>query len=118
MHMLRRVQARYWLLQILIIIFISFAFKFLVVKNFSEPLAGGSDIDIWEYIGFYLKNNLSFAPFPTLNLNNNQVVYPYGTNSVFQTWAFERDIFYAISYSFFGIGSWLQIYYIITILVT
>ncbi|MGJ5672878.1 MAG: hypothetical protein ACR9NN_04565 [Nostochopsis sp.] len=103
----------------IIIFLISFsAFYFLFIKDLKEPLAGGSDIDIWEYIGFYLKENLSFSPFPTLNLNNNNVFYPYGTTSVFQPWALERDIFYAIFRAFFGSYSWLKIYYLITIVLT
>ncbi|WP_341528682.1 hypothetical protein [Nostoc sp. UHCC 0302] len=80
-------------------------------------MAGGSDVDIWEYIGFYVNKNLSFSPLPKLNLNNNQVLYPYGTNSVFQPWALERDILYAILHSFSS-GPWLKIYYLLTILVT
>ncbi len=106
---------------------ISFAFSFLVIKNFSAPLigrAGPGKIDNWdyldylEYMGFYFAKNLSFIPFPKLNLVNNQVFYPYGTNSVFQAWAIERDFFYSILYSLFGIGPWLQIYYLLSVLLT
>lgn len=104
-------------LSLLSFIFIFCTFNFLFINNLTEPLAGGSDIDIWEYIGFYLNKNLSFYPLPQLNLNNNQVFYPYGTNSVFQPWALERDIFYAILHSFSS-GPWLKIYYLLTILVT
>ncbi|MEA5506707.1 hypothetical protein VB735_27125 [Halotia wernerae UHCC 0503] len=102
---------------ILLFLLISVAFSFLIIKNFTEPLAGGSDIDIWEYLGFYLTKNLSFSPLPILSFENNQVFYPYGTNSVFQPWGLERDIFYAILHSF-GNGPWLQIYYLITVLIT
>lgn len=109
---------------------IVFAFSFLVIKNFSDPLIGlfgyGSDTFInhdyadanGEYMGFYLSQNISFTPFAKLNILNNQVFYPYGTNSIFQTWVLERDIYYAIFYSFFGAGHWLQIYYLFTVLVT
>lgn len=111
-------KTKFIIIQILLLIFISGAFSFLFIKNFTQPLAGGSDIDIWEYIGFYLTKNLSFSPFPILNIDNTQVFYPYGTNSVFQPWAFERDIFYAILLQSFGHGGWLQIYYLLTILIT
>ncbi|MHC5721401.1 MAG: hypothetical protein ACYTX0_57665, partial [Nostoc sp.] len=37
---------------------------------------------------------------------------------VFQPWSIERDIFYAIFYSFFGIGPWIQIYYLLSVLLT
>jgi len=107
-----------WLALFLAFICISFAFSFLIIKDFSGPLAGGGDIPQWEYTGFYVAKNLSFTPLPKLDLVNNQVFYPYGTNSVFQGWGFERDIFYAILYSFFGDGPWLQSYYLLTVLVT
>ncbi len=116
--MFSNIKTKFLSRQIFIFVFISFAFSFLFIKDFYNPLAGGSDIDIWEYMGFYLTKNLTFSPFPTLNLDNNQVFYPYGTSSVFQPWAFERDIFYAILSSFFGSGPWLKIYYLLTILVT
>lgn len=117
------------IIQIITFICISFAFSFLVVKNFSVPLTGlagiGPDeiinhdyVDVWEYIGFYVAKNLSFAPFPQLDLVNNQISYPYGTNSAFQSWGLERDIFYTTFYSFFGYGPWLQIYYLLTVLLT
>ncbi|BAY35975.1 hypothetical protein NIES2111_02940 [Nostoc sp. NIES-2111] len=104
-------------IQLLVFVFIFCIFSFLFINNITEPLAGGSDIDIWEYIGFYLNKNISFSPFPQLNFNNNQVFYPYGTNSVFQPWSLERDTFYAILHSFSS-GPWLKIYYLLTVLVT
>jgi len=106
------------LLQILVVVTISFAFSILVIKNFSDPLMGEADTSQWEYVGFYLTKNLRFTPLPQLDLVNNQVFYPYGTNSVFQPWGVERDVLYAIFKSFIGIKPWLQIYYLATVLVT
>lgn len=106
------------LVQILVFVTISFAFSVLVIKNFSDPLMGEADTSQWEYAGFYLTKNIRFTPLPQLDLVNNQVFYPYGTNSVFQPWGVERDVLYAIFSSFFGIKSWLQIYYLATVLVT
>ena len=119
-----------WLtVQILVFICISFAFSVLVIKDFSFPLTGWTGLGPWnirnydyvdhhEYTGFYFAKNLSFNGFPQLNLSNNQVFYPYGTSSVFQPWLIEKDIFYGILYSFFGTGPWLQIYYLMTVLIT
>jgi hypothetical protein len=104
--------------QILLCLGVSFPLIFLVIKNFSGSLTGGGDIDYWEYTGFYFAKNLSLLPFPHLDLVNNQSFYPYGTSAVFQPWSIERDSLYAIFYSLFGIGPWLQIYYLITVLVT
>ena len=107
-----------WMTLLLAFGCISFAFSFLIIKDFSGPLTGGGDLPQWEYTGFYVAKNLRFTPFPKLNLVNNQVFYPYGTNGVFQGWGFERDIFYAVLYSFFSNGPWLQIYYLLTVLLT
>jgi hypothetical protein len=111
---------------IAIFISITFAFSLIIIKDFSFPLTGwvgvGTDrylnhdyVDLQEYTGYYLAKNLSFNPFPKLDLFNNQSFYPYGINSVFQPWSIEKDYFYAILYLFFGIGSWLQIYYVLSV---
>ncbi|MGJ5673558.1 MAG: hypothetical protein ACR9NN_08115 [Nostochopsis sp.] len=100
------------------LIILSILHCLVVVKDFSRPLIGILDDEQWEYAGFYLFKNISFDPFPHLNLVNNQVFYPYGTNSVFQPWGIERDIFYAVLYSFFGMGPWIQIYYLLTVIIT
>ena len=112
-----------------IFICISFAFSSIVIKDFSGPLTGWTGlgpwrwinhdyVDIHEYTGFYLANNIRFSPFPELEFINNQVFYPYGTSSVFQPWAIEGNIFSATLYSLFGLGPWLQIYYLLTVLIT
>ena len=114
---------------ILAFVCVSLAFSLLVIKNFSLPLAGWAGVgphpllnhdyvDYWEYMGFYFAKNLKFLPIPHLDMVNNQVFYPYGTNSVFQAWGIERDILYAILYLFFGVGPWLQFYYLLTLLIT
>jgi len=98
------------ILLILVFICISVAFSFLVINDFSGPLTGCAGlgpwrwinhdyVDIHEYLGFYLAQNISFNPFPQLELSNNQVFYPYGTSSVFQPWSIEGNIFSAILYS-------------------
>lgn len=97
---------------------IGFLFSVLVIKNFSAPLSGGGDLDYWEYTGFYLSENFHIFPFPHLDLLNNQSFYPYGVNQVFQPWSLERDFIYAISYKLFGLGAWLQFYYLASVLVT
>ncbi|MBD2436664.1 hypothetical protein [Nostoc sp. FACHB-110] len=94
------------------------AFSFLIVKDFAHPLIGFGDTEQWEYAGFYLRHNIKFTPFPQLDLVNNQAFYPYGTNQVFQPWSIERDIFYAIFSSILGLGPWLKIYYLLSVLIT
>jgi hypothetical protein len=120
-----------WKVLLLAFVFVSFCFSFVVIKNFSTPLTGWTGIGPWginninfdyvdtqEYPGFYFAKNLKFNPFPQLNLINNQSFYPYGTNSVYQPWVVEKDIFYAILYWFFGIGPWLQVYYLLSVMIT
>ncbi len=89
------------------------------IHNFSGPLAEPEfgDTDQWEYMGYYLLKNLSFNGLPHLNLVNNQTFYPYGTNHVFQGWAFESNIWFALGYRFFGTGPWLNLYYLLSLLI-
>jgi hypothetical protein len=90
----------------------------LVMLRHFEPLAGPGDTQVFEYTGYYVARNLKLGYLPTLSLENNQVFYPYGTNSVFQPWGFERDCFYAVLQSFISPGPWLAIYYVFSIVVT
>ncbi|GAB4026502.1 hypothetical protein [Spirosoma koreense] len=89
------------------------------LRNFSGPLAdlNAGDIDQWDYMGYYVAKNLSFTPLPHLDLINDQTLYPYGTNHVFQGWAFEQNLFYAIGYHLFGNGPWLNVYYLLSLFV-
>jgi len=116
MNVLLRIKPNLLIVQILVLILFSCAFSYLIIQNFSIPLTGGGDFDLWEYVGFYFAKNLSLLPIPHLNLLNNQSFYPYGTNAVFQPWSLERDTFYAVTYSLFGMGSWLQFYYLFSVL--
>jgi hypothetical protein len=90
----------------------------LVMVRHFEPLAGPGDTQVFEYTGYYVARNLKLGHLPVLSLENNQVFYPYGTNSVFQPWGLERDCFYAVLHSFIGPGPWLPIYYVFSIVVT
>ncbi|WP_420148414.1 hypothetical protein [Spirosoma sp.] len=90
-----------------------------IIGDFSHPLSDGSDTDQFEYVGYFFTKNLSFNPFPHLNLTNTQTFYPYGTNQVFLDWGFERDYWYRLCYVLFGgPGPYLQTYYLYTLLVT
>ena len=87
-----------------------------VVQDFSHPLSDGSDTDQYEYVGYFFAKNLSFNPFPHLDLINTQTFYPYGTNQVFLDWGFERDYWYRFCYELFdGPGPYLQYYYVYTL---
>ncbi len=90
-----------------------------VVGDFRHPLSDGNDTDQYEYVGYFFGKNLSFCPFPYLNLLNNQTFYPYGLNQVFLDWGFERDYWYAGCYYLFdGAGPYLQFYYVYSLVVT
>ena len=89
-----------------------------VVGDFSHPLSDGNDTDQFEYVGYFFAKNLSFNPFPQLNLNNTQTFYPYGLNQVFLDWGFERDYWYRLCYQLFGgPGPYLQYYYVYTLVI-
>lgn len=88
------------------------------VRNFSGPLSETlpGDTDQWEYMGYYVLKNLSFTPLPHLNLINDQTFFPYGTNQTFQGWAFEANVWFGLCFRLFGMGPWLNIYYLLSLL--
>lgn len=94
------------------------AYAIIVIRDFSGPLFGASDLSCAEYIRYFFGHNLSFRPFPTLDLVNNQAFYPYGTNNVFMGWGFERDYFATILNGLFGAGPWIQVYCLLSVAVT
>ncbi|GAB3640048.1 hypothetical protein [Spirosoma arcticum] len=90
-----------------------------IVGDFRHPLSDGNDTDQYEYVGYFFSKNLSFQPFPHLNLLNNQTFYPYGLNQVFLDWGFERDYWYAGCYWLFGgAGPYIQFYYVYSLVIT
>ncbi|QDK80421.1 hypothetical protein EXU85_18140 [Spirosoma sp. KCTC 42546] len=89
-----------------------------IVGDFHHPLSDGNDTDQFEYVGYFFQKNLTFWPFPHLNLINTQTFYPYGTNQVFLDWGFERDYWYTVCYRILGgPGPYLQYYYVYSLVV-
>lgn len=103
---------------IAIILLSIFVFQRKVVYCYNCPLYGFLDTETWEYNGYFVKENISFNPFPKIQFQNNNALYPYGGNFVFQSWSFERDFIFAAFNHFFGVGPWLQIYYILSIFIS
>lgn len=89
-----------------------------LAHNFSGPMIGGEDIDQYEFVGDFFYRNLHFQPLPQLDLTNNDVLYPYGTDHVFVPWSWERDYFYALFHGFFDHAPLLQIYYVISLIIS
>ncbi|WP_435355154.1 hypothetical protein [Emticicia sp. SJ17W-69] len=88
------------------------------MRNFSLPLTGGGDTDEWEYVGYYLSENIHFAPFPHISFNHNNTFYPFGTTQVFSDWSLESNYWFAFFYSNFGHGPWLNYYYVISLIIS
>lgn len=105
-------------LYLILLALLSFGFARLVIKDFSQPLMGAGDTNYWEYTGYYVSQNFHLWPLPHLDLINDQAFYPYGVNGVFQPWSFERDFFYASLRSIGGIGPWVQLYYLLSVILT
>lgn len=84
----------------------------VVVRNFDGPIGDHVESFLYEYLSYYVSKNLTFTPLPHLNLENDQVFFPFGTNQALQSFCVERDLtFWAFS-SLFGRGPWLQLYYV------
>lgn len=62
------------------------------IGDLRGPVLGIDDRGIWGYCSYYFIHNLSLNPLPHLDLVNNQALYPYGADQVFQPWASERDL--------------------------
>ncbi|GAA4410712.1 hypothetical protein GCM10023187_35650 [Nibrella viscosa] len=102
---------------IVVLLLATVFYGLFVIKDFRNPITDWGDTDVWEYYGYYFAKNLSFSPLPTLDLVNNQLAYPYGTNQALQDWAVERELFYAFLYRLMGTtGPYLQMYLIVSVL--
>ncbi len=106
------------LLFLSICIILPILYGFFFVRNFTFPLSGGGDVDEWEYVGYYLAENIHFNPFPNISLNHNNTFYPYGTTQVFSDWSLESNYWFAFFYKNFGHGAWLNYYYIISLIIS
>lgn len=93
-------------------------FAVAVVQDFRGPMLGGGDLDQWLHQSYYFAHNLSLRPWPWLDLDNDQLFFPYGGCNVFQSWVFEMDAWIAVHTRLFGLGPWLQTYFLFSILVT
>jgi len=93
-------------------------FARFVIQDLRHPLIATGDVNLWGYQGYYVATNLRLLPFPRLDLDNDASFYPYGTSQVFQPWGFERELFWAACYTLFGHGPWLQVYFLLSTLLT
>jgi hypothetical protein len=93
-------------------------FAVTVVQDFRGPMLGGGDLDQWLHESNYFGHNLSLRPWPWLDFDNDQLFFPYGGCNVFQPWVFEMNAWVAVQNRLFGLGPWLQTYFLFSILVT
>lgn len=83
----------------------------IVIRNFRGPIGDHVESFLYEYLSYYVSKNLTFTPLPHLDLDNDQVFYPFGTSQGLQSFCVERDLLFSLLTSTFGRGPWLQIYY-------
>jgi hypothetical protein len=93
-------------------------FAVTVVQDFRGPMLGHGDLDQWLHESYYFGHNLSLRPWPWLDFDNDQLFFPYGGCNVFQPWVFEMNAWVAVQNRLFGLGPWLQTYFLFSILVT
>ena len=90
----------------------------VVVKSASGTLLGPGDTNQYSYAVDYVARHLRFAPWPTIDLENDDTFYPYGTVQALQPWQLERDLSGAALLRAFGAGPWLQLYFLASIAIT
>ena len=100
-----------------VLLFVCF-FWFSVIGYVDGPIIGEGDTAQYAFTGFYFSKNISWLPFPHLNLESNWTHYPYGANHVFLHWAFERDMLFAFLNGVFGTGPWFQLYFLFSMILT
>jgi hypothetical protein len=103
---------------ILALVICGVLFAKFVIRDFRGPLLGDGDINIWGHQGSYFSRHINFFPLPHLDLENDDLLYPYGIDGTFQGWGLEREAFWTILQQLAGQGPWLQIYYLLSILIT
>jgi hypothetical protein len=97
---------------------IAVGFATLVVRSFDGPMLGFGDASQWLHQSHYVYHNLSFHPLPTLDLDNDQLWYPYGGSNVFMPWVLELHLFSSCLRTIFGLGPWEQLYLVLSFLIT
>lgn len=90
-------------------------FAWGVVQDFGAPISGKGDLSLWEHQNHYVGRNLSFTPLPRLDLDNDQLFYPYGGNNVFQPWVMEMHLGAALATRLLGAWGWCQLYFLLSV---
>ncbi len=90
-------------------------FAFFVVQNLNGPLLGPNDYNQFLNQIYSLTQNLRFDPFPRIELHTDETLYPFGTSHVFRDWSLERDLITTAFLKVFGVGPWLQLYYLFSV---
>jgi len=79
------------------------------------PVVGAGDTDLWEAMGFYVREHWHWWPLPHIDLVSDRAFYPYGGQVALQAWGLERDLFYALLFSLGGAGPWLKLYFLLSV---
>lgn len=82
----------------------------VMVRDLSGPLVAAGDANYFEYLGYFVRDHLRFAPLPTLDFVTDEVGFPFGTSIVYLSWCAERDLLHALLLTVAGPGPWLQLY--------
>ena len=96
-------------------VLLTIAFGFGIVRDIRSPLLGHGDTNLWLHQADYLARHLDLIPFPRIDFQNDDALYPHGGNHVFRPWVFEAGYFHAGASHLFGRGPWLQVYYLLSV---
>lgn len=102
----------------IVTLLLSVAAAVWIVRDFGGPMLGNGDLNLWVHQSDYVRTHLHLNPLPTLELQNDDLLYPYGTNQVFMPWVFEAHLLSAGLTSLFGLGPWEQLYFVLSLAIT
>ncbi len=92
-------------------------YALVVIRNFNGPIGDHSESFLSEYLPWYFSTHVRLWPVPRFDLVNDAVLYPFGTNGALQSWCVERELFYTMLTRALGVGPWLQLYYLTSLVV-
>ncbi|MSP61747.1 MAG: hypothetical protein EXR72_15715 [Myxococcales bacterium] len=92
------------------------AYAAVVIRDFHGPIGDHSESFLSEYLTWYFSTHVQLLPVPRFDLTNDSVLYPFGANGALQSWCIERELFYTALARNFGVGPWLQLYYLASLL--
>lgn len=88
------------------------------IPTLEHPIWQPGDWGSFPFASFLFEKTVSWFPVPHFAPSTDWYFYPYGTDSLYLNWGFERDLFFNMLNSLVGEGPWLPLYFILSLFIT